>query len=112
MTTPSVPELLAECRAMLKQLLDAQATQLVYTRKEAAKVLRISEAQLYRLLAAGRLVALPSGIARAELERYARTPQPKLTAVMTRRQSTRTANEEADRLEALLKVSRRKAVRR
>ena len=107
-----IQEQLAECRAMLKQLLEAQATQLVYTRKEAAKVLRISEAQLYRLLAAGRLVALPSGIARTELERYARTPQPKLTAVMSRGKARRAASDEADRLEALLRATRRKPVRR
>jgi excisionase family DNA binding protein len=61
----------------------------ILTREEAARQLKVSVRQLQRLVRAGRLLAHPSGIARAELERYAKTPQTKLTATTTRRASVR-----------------------
>jgi hypothetical protein len=81
----------------------AVRTDVVLTRMEAAAQLKVSVRQLQRLVAAGRLAALPSGIARAELERYAKTPQHPLPKAMTRPIRERTAREEADRGRALLR---------
>jgi hypothetical protein len=78
----------------------------VLTRAEAARQLKISVRQLQRLVAAGRIVPLPSGIARAELERYAKTPQTPLPKVVTKPMRERTASDEAARLDALLKTRR------
>lgn len=105
--------LLKELRRMTAQLAALTKPEpLVYTRKEAAAALRVSLAQLYRLIAAGRLVTLPSGIARDELARYVRTPQTKLTGTMSHGKAQRTATEEAQRGRDMLKALRRKAVRR
>jgi excisionase family DNA binding protein len=112
MSAATIEEQIAEIRAGIARLEAMREPSLVLTRKEAAAALRVSVSQLYRLIAAGRLTALPSGIARAELERYVKAPQPKLTTVMSRGKMHRTANEEADRLDAMLKATRRKPTRR
>lgn len=110
---PDIATLLAEVRALHTKVDAALARQatatptLVLTRKDAARELRVSLAQLYRLIAAGRLVALPSGIARTELERYARAPQTKLRANATRGKRERSAADEAARLRDMLKAQRR-----
>jgi hypothetical protein len=106
---PTVEQLLAEVRALLVEVraITAPRETLVYTKAEAAKALRISVAQLYRLIAAGRLTAIPEGIARAELERYVRTPKPRMSAA-TRGRSVRPASVEAQRLEAMLKAEHKR----
>lgn len=81
---------------------------LVYTRKEAARALRVSLSQLYRLIAAGRLEALPSGIARAELERFTRTPQTKLRTNATRGKKVHRASVEAERVVEWLKTEKQR----
>lgn len=101
-------ELLRHLSERMDELVAAREPSLVLTRAEAAKALRVSISQLYRLIAAGRIAALPSGIARAELDRYMRTPQTKLTAIMSRGKSRRTADQEVDRLSEMLKATRRK----
>lgn len=85
------------------QLLD-----LVLTREQAAAQLKVSVRQLRRLVAAGRIAALPSGIARAELERYAKTSTLALPKAMTRPMAERTAQNEADRLTEMLKTRRKR----
>jgi excisionase family DNA binding protein len=101
-------ELLQAINAKLDRLLSAGApSEIVLTRDEAAKQLKVSVRQLQRLIAAGRLLALPSGIARAELERYSRTPQTALLKAMSRGVFERTSSEEAERGRALLKTLRR-----
>lgn len=80
---------------------------LVLTRAEAAKELKVSVRQLQRLVRAGRLMAHPSGIARTELERYAKTPQTKVTEAMTRKRHL-SPKEEAERgREMLRELARR-----
>jgi hypothetical protein len=86
----------------------ATAEPLVYTRREAAKALRISLAQLYRLLATGKLWAQPSGITREALHEYMRRPQAKIPAAMSRGKSSRHAKTEAERGRAMLAAQRRK----
>lgn len=88
--------------------LDAARDEVILTRAQAAKALKVSVRQLQRLVAAGRLLPHPSGIARAELERYAKTPQTPLPKVVTRATHLRTADEEADRLEQMISLRRRK----
>lgn len=103
-------EVLKELRRInerLDELAAKPAEPIIYTRREAARELRISMAQLYRLIAAGRLTALPSGIAREELLRYARTPQTKLRSNATRGKREFRASAEADKLDAILKRQRR-----
>lgn len=79
----------------------------ILTREQAARQIKVSVRQLQRLIRAGRIMAHPSGIARAELERYARTPQTRLSesAVRVRRSSI---TEEAADLKALLKLRRKR----
>lgn len=96
---------LRELRASLAAL-GGVGPDVVLTRVEAARALKVSVRQLQRLVASGRLVALPSGVARAELERYAKTPQVPLPKTMTRPMRERTASDEADRLNDLLKSRR------
>lgn len=99
-------EILAELRR-INERLDAMTPKvepLILTRQEAAAVLRISVRQLQRLVRTGRVVSLPSGIAKTELERYARTPQTPLPKPMTRPMALRSAKDEADRLTDLLKA--------
>jgi len=74
---------------------------------EAAKALRISISQLYRLIASGKLWAQPSGITREALHEYLRRPQSKLKPAMSRGKASRTATEEAQRLRDMLKTQRR-----
>lgn len=74
-------EILAELRrinARLDSILAPVAPDAVLTREEAAKQLKVSVRQLRRLVAAGHIAALPSGIARAEIQRYATTPAERL----------------------------------
>jgi len=103
-------EVLAELRR-INERLDALSTKaaepLVYTRAEAAKALRISISQLYRLIASGKLWAQPSGITREALHEYLRRPQSKLKPAMSRGKASRTATEEAQRLRDMLKTQRR-----
>ena len=101
-------EILAELKR-INERLDSMgvAADLVLTRDDAARQLKMSVRQLQRLIAAGRLLALPSGIARVELERYARTPQTPLPKAMTKGVFERTSSEEAERGRALLKAMRR-----
>jgi small-conductance mechanosensitive channel len=105
-------EILAELRRINARL-DAITTSadLIVTREVAAKQLKVSVRQLQRLIAAGRLASLPSGIARAELERYARTPPTPLPKMLNKAQRERTASEEAERGRALLKALRRPRAR-
>jgi hypothetical protein len=106
---PTVEQLIAEVRALRDEVVRAlgAAPVLVYTKVEAAKALRISVAQLYRLIAAGRLAAIPEGIAREELERYVRTPKPRMSAA-TRGRTTRPASVEAQRLEQMLRAEHKR----
>lgn len=100
--------ILAELRQMNARLerIEQRDTAVVLTRAEAARQLKVSVRQLQRLVAAGRLAALPSGIARAELERYAKVPHTPLPKAMTRPMRERTAQSEAERGRALLKAAR------
>lgn len=83
----------------------APAGDVILTRDEAARQLKVSVRQLQRLVRAGRLMAHPSGIARAELERYAKTPQTKLSNTTPRRSAVA---EEAEQLRALLRLRRKR----
>jgi excisionase family DNA binding protein len=83
------------------------ATEVILTRDEAAKQLKVSVRQLQRLVRAGRIMAHPSGIARAELERYAKTPQTKLTAAQTAMRRSSVKEEAAD-LREMLKLRRKR----
>lgn len=83
----------------------------IVSRAEAASMLKVSSRQLRKLVAAGRLVAQPSGIARVELERYAKTPQGPLPRVVSKAKRERTASEEAERGRAMLKALRRRRAR-
>lgn len=104
---------LATIEAKLDELLSRAELPLIVPRQLAAKQLGVSERQLRRLIAARRIAAQPSGIARAELERYAQTPQEPLPRVQSRSTALRTATDEAARLDARLKALRRpKAARR
>ncbi len=87
--------------------LAAPAADVILTRDEAARQLKVSVRQLQRLIRAGRIMAHPSGIARAELERYARTPQTRLTAKATQMRRSSVQHEAAD-LRALLKLRRKR----
>lgn len=87
------------------------STDPIVSRTEAAAMLKVSARQLRKLVAAGRLVAQPSGIARVELERYAKTPQGPLPRVVSKARRERTATEEADRGRAMLKALRRRRAR-
>src|SRR5262249_34251351 len=78
----------------------------VLKRDEAARQLKMSLRQLQRLIAVGRIAALPSGIARAEIERYARTPQMPLTKVATGAVRQFAAQREALRAREALKAMR------
>lgn len=80
----------------------------VLTRAEAAKQLKVSVRQLQRLVAGGRIAALPSGIARVELERYAKAPVVPLPRSVTRPMRERSAKEEADRGRAMLQLARKR----
>lgn len=103
-------QILRELRALKDHVAAITTTpvvpDIVLTRAEAARQLKVSVRQLQRLVASGRVVALPSGIARAELERYAKTPQVPLPKTMTRPMRERSASDEADRLNELLKARR------
>jgi excisionase family DNA binding protein len=93
--------------ARLDELGTNGGPEVILTREQAAKQLKVSGRQLQRLIRAGRIMAHPSGVARAELERYARTPQTRLTAGATRvRRSSVT--EEAASLRELLKLRRKR----
>jgi len=103
-------EILAELRALredIASLRDSPGPDVILTRDQAAKQLKVSVRQLQRLIRAGRIMAHPSGIARAELERYAKTPQTKLTAA-TRVQRRSSINDEAAQLRAELKLRRKR----
>lgn len=111
MTTDLV---LSELRKMNERLeriekRTAAADEIVFTRDEAAAKIKVSLRQLQRLVAAGLLSALPSGIARAELERYAKAPPVALPRAMTKPKRERTAQDEAARLTQLLKARARRA---
>lgn len=88
--------------------LEAPEGDVILTRDQAAKQLKVSTRQLQRLVSAGRILAHPSGIARVELERYAKTPQAKLPQLVSRPMRERAAKDEADRLEALLSTRRKR----
>lgn len=79
----------------------------ILTRDEAARQLKVSVRQLQRLVRAGRLMAHPSGIARAELERYAKTPQTRLKANATLPKRAAVVEEMAQGRE-LLKLRRKR----
>lgn len=103
-------KILAELRrinARLDELGASAGPDVILTRDQAAQQLKVSVRQLQRLVRAGRIMAHPSGISRAELERYAKTPQTKLTAgaAKVRRQSV---TEEAAELKALLRLRRKR----
>jgi excisionase family DNA binding protein len=104
------PEVLAELRlirADIAALREEREADVILTRDEAARQLKVSVRQLQRLVRAGRLMAHPSGIARAELERYAKTPQTRLTARATQMRRSSVQQEAAD-LRALLKLRRKR----
>jgi hypothetical protein len=109
---PTVEEQIAEVKAMLADLLTrvirSPVTDPIVTRDEAAAMLKVSTRHLRKLVAAGRIVAQPSGIARDEVERYARTPQPPLPTVVSKAKRERTAEEEAERTRSMLKALHRK----
>lgn len=107
---PTIAEQIAELRGLVQQLLEQQPKPepLVYTREEAAKALRVSISQLYRLIATGKLWAQPSGITREALHEYLKRPQSKVPAAMSRAKATRTATEEGARLRTLLKAQNRR----
>lgn len=103
-------DVIAELRALREEIArladrPAPGPDVILTRDEAARQLKVSVRQLQRLVRAGRLLAHPSGIARAELERYAKTPQTRLAASSPRRSS---ATEEAAELRAMLKLRRKR----
>ena len=102
------PAILAELKRLNAKVdvIAATRVDVVLTRADAARELKVSVRQLQRLVAAGRLAALPSGIARAELERYAKLPHTPLPKAMTRPMRERTAQTEAERGRALLKAAR------
>lgn len=106
MTAPTLIELFEELRA-LHTLIEQRDLPLIVPRHLAAKQLGISPRQLRRLIAARRISAQPSGIARTEFERYAQTPQEPLPRVQSRSTALRTATDEAARLDARLKALRR-----
>lgn len=81
---------------------------LIVSRRDAARLINVSERQLRKLVAAGRILAMPSGITRAELERYAKTPQTPLPKMMTRPMRERSAQEEAERGREMLKLLHKK----
>jgi hypothetical protein len=101
--------ILAELRRISSRLdaLSVPTPDLVLTRDEAARQLKMSTRQLRKLVAAGRLASLPSGIARAELERYSRTPQTPLPAAVSKAVHERTPSEMAELVRARLKTMRR-----
>ena len=102
-----VTRLVAAVERALERL-DAQAgADVILTREDAAQQLKVSPRQLQRLVRAGRLMAHPSGIARVELERYAKTPQTKLSG--THRLALRSSVvEEAAAGRELLKLRRKR----
>lgn len=75
----------------------------ILTREQAAQQLKVSLRQLQRLVRAGRIMAHPSGIASAELERYAKTPQTRLSNTTPRRGAVST---EAAQLREMLRLRR------
>lgn len=111
MTDSLAKEVLAALERMnarLDKLLRSPSVDPIVTRDEAAAMLKISTRHLRKLVAAGRIVAQPSGIAREEIERYARTPQAPLPRVFSKARRERSAKEEADRGRAMLTALHRK----
>lgn len=106
-STKAILAALRALNAKIDALGKRQAEPIVYTRREAAAELKISVSQLYRLLAAGRLTALPSGITREELLRYARSPQTKLRNETRGKREFRASNEAA-KVRDWLKSERRR----
>lgn len=81
MTAPTVPELLAECRAMLRQLLEAQAANSAHAvrRAEAAKLMGVSRTKLEALIRDGKVRTAVDVhlVPMSEVRRYCAPRQPR-----------------------------------
>lgn len=96
MSAAAILKELKALRSEVRRLAERESAQtdLIVTRDEAARQLKMSVRQLQRLVQAGRISVQPSGFARAELERFVRTPQTSLPSAVAKAVHERTPSEE------------------